>query len=96
MTDAIISFICVIVGLLLLRSLGGQGLNIKFKLAPLSTPKGKKDHFVVWAALSIMALGIVRYFVRQNGANVVPQFFVPFILGASVVLLSRLKNKSRR
>ncbi len=93
MTDAFILLLSVILGLLILRSLGGEGLNIKFQLAPISTSKGKKDHFIVWVALSIMLTGIAYYFIRQNEANIVSLFIIPFIIGGLVVLLPRLRNK---
>ncbi len=93
MTDALILLLSVIIGLLLLRSLGGEGLNIKFQLAPISTSKGKKGHIVVWSALSIMFIGIAHYFIRQNDANIVSLFVIPFILGGLVILLPRLRNR---
>ena len=93
MFDALILLMSVITGLLLLRSLGGEGLNIKFQLAPISTSKGKKDHLIIWGALSIMTMGIASYFIRQDGANLISLLVIPFILGALIGLLPYLKNR---
>lgn len=93
MSDVLILLLSVIIGLLLLRSLGGEGLNIKFQLAPISTSKGKKDHIIVWGALSIMLMGIGYYFIRQNDADIISLLVIPFILGALVALSSGLRNR---
>lgn len=93
MTDALILLLSVFIGLLILRSRGGEGLNIKFQLAPISTPKGKKDHAIVWLALTIMSMGVAYFFIRQGDADIVSLLIVPFILGGMVALLSRLKNR---
>jgi RsiW-degrading membrane proteinase PrsW (M82 family) len=93
MIDALILFVSVIVGLLLLRSLGGKDLNIKFQLASISTSKGKRDHIIVWIALSIMSMGIAFYFTRQNNADTSSLLVIPFILGALVGLLPYLRNR---
>lgn len=94
MVDALILLLSVMTGLLLLRSLGGEGLSIKFQLAPISTTKGRRDHLIVWGAFSIMFMGIAYYFIRQSDANVVSLLAIPFLIGVLVSLLSR-KRKQR-
>lgn len=93
MTDALISLLSVFVGLLILRSRGREGLNIKFKLAPFSTPQGKKDHIIVWIALGIMYLGIARYFILNSDADIVSLFVIPSLVVGLAVSLRHLKNK---
>lgn len=93
MVDSLISFMSLIVGLLILRSLGGDGVNIKFQLSPISSPEGRKQHFAIWVALSIMFTGLAYYFVRQRGADLVSLLIIPLLLGALITLQSRWRRK---
>ena len=93
MIDALVLLMSLIVSLIILRSLGGKGLNIKFQLAPISSSKGKKQHITIWIALSILFMGITFYFIRQNDADIVSLAFIPFILGALVALPFYLRSK---
>lgn len=47
MIDTIIILLAVLIGYLLLRSRGGEGLDIKFQLAPASTEQGKQDRILL-------------------------------------------------
>jgi hypothetical protein len=42
MADIAVMLGCLVTGLLILRSLGGEGLNISFKLSPISSRKGEE------------------------------------------------------
>jgi len=93
MVDTLVLLMSVIVGLLILRSLGGDGLNIKFQLAPISSSKGRRDHVTVWIALSTMFMGIAYYFIRQRDAEIMSLLVMSFTLGAGVSMLAYLKNR---
>lgn len=82
--EAIVIFLALLIGYLLLRSRGGEGLDIRFKIAPGSTKEGTKDRVALGLAFATMMGGVVFVIVRRHGS------FPYLIAGMSVAVLTLL------
>ena len=76
-----------IVAYIYLRSHGGKGLNIKAKMAPASTPQGRRDRILGIGVLLLLLLAVIFDVTHQNGQN--PLIVVmPVLAGALLTLIS--------
>ncbi len=91
--EVIVLFSSLIIGYLLLRSRGGEGLDIKFQLGPASTSKGMTNRLVLGAALAIWSAALLFVFLHAQGSNKWSTVAVPVVAGALVSLVPFLKNR---
>lgn len=83
--EALILFSALIIGYLLLRSRGGEGLDIKFELAPASSSKGKTNRLIVATVLVMwLAALIIVFAMRQRSERM---NVVLVVVGSALVLL---------
>lgn len=82
--EALILFSALIIGYLLLRSRGGEGLDIKFELAPASSSKGKTNRLIVATVLVMwLAALIIVFAMRQRSERM---NVVLVVVGSALVL----------
>jgi hypothetical protein len=64
--EALILFSALIIGYVLLRLCGGEGLNIKFELGQTSSPKGKRNRLILAIVLAMWSVALVIVFAMQQ------------------------------
>lgn len=83
--EIIVLFSALLIGYALLRSRGGQGLDIKFELGPASTSKGKTNRLMLGLALAVWSSGLIFVLFRQQGGRT--STMISVIVGAVIGLL---------
>jgi hypothetical protein len=90
MSDILVLFSAIVIAWILLRSQGGEGMTIRFKMLSLKTPEGKRQRIVVISAMLILFIALTL--VALHGQQ--PYFLLkPFMIGAAAFLLYHLAKK---
>jgi hypothetical protein len=93
--EAVVLFSALIIGYLLLRSRGGEGLNVRFDLGSISTSKGKKNRAALAIALAVWSSALVFVFARQQGDEC-NSVVLASAAGALMVLIFFFKDRFKR
>lgn len=93
--DALVLFSCLIIGYVLLRSRGGEGLNIRFDLGAITTNRGKTNRVVLGTSLAVWSFGLIFVLIHQRGDERL-SLLMSCMGGALVFLIFYLKGKFRK
>ena len=93
MDDALILFLAALIGYSFLRSFGGEGLTINFRLAPITTLRGKKDRAQLLVVFLVMMSAVTYVFLREDDNGYGSLIIVSLAMGILSAVIRYLNAK---